>query len=176
MAFLQCMSISFHNVCNESNLTSIKILVGLLNMTVNCRRDCTWYTADILQMPKINQTLSYVILKQVLRNVCCNTKRSKEALALNSERGYNPIFFIHVSQTREGFNPPFRPSFRRGSNSNQTRNIGFAPVWRNELPSLVWLPLDPCLSDGLSGEFNPPFVWLTWIQNWIVLYLRWGLP
>ncbi len=25
----------------------------------------------------------------------------------------------------------------------------------------IQLTLDPCLSDGLSGGFNPPFVWLT---------------
>ncbi len=91
-------------------------------------------------------------------------------------------FWIHVSQTREGFNPPLRPSLRRGSNSNQTSDIGstcltgnpfgVSSVWRNELPSLVWLTLDPCLSDGLSGGLNPPFVWLTWIQKLIVLYLH----
>ncbi len=134
--------------------------------------------------------------------------------------GVQSNFWIHVSQTREGFNPPLRPSLRRGSNVTQTREGGFVPpyrrdrtplprlswfhlsdwqsicglvcmaewtalprlsdigstcltgnpfgvssVWRNELPSLVWLTLDPCLSDGLSGGFNPPFVWLTWIQK-----------
>ncbi len=54
----------------------------------------------------------------------------------------------------------------------------------NEPPSLVWLTLDACLSDSLSGGFNPPFVWLTWIKkldcvsvcnclprpNWNILY------
>ncbi len=36
--------------------------------------------------------------------------------------GVQSNFCIHVSQMREGFNPPLRPSLRRGSNSNQTRN------------------------------------------------------
>ncbi len=116
---------------------------------------------------------------------------------LGSLRGVQSIFWIHVSQTREGFNPPIRPSLRRGSNSNQTRNIvcmaeltalprlsdigstcltgnpfGVSSVLRNELPSLVWMTLDPCLSDGLSGGFNPPFVCLTWIQK-NGLYYTW---
>ncbi len=55
-----------------------------------------------------------------------------------SGEGVQSNFWIHVSQMREGFNLPLRPSLRRESNSNQTRT------------------LDPCLSDGLSGGFNPP--------------------
>ncbi len=44
------------------------------------------------------------------------------------------------------------------------RSVDPTSVWGNELPSVVWLMLNPCLSDGLSGGFNP-FVWLTWIQK-----------
>ena len=77
--------------------------------------------------------------------------------------GVKSSFWIHVSQTREGFNLPLRLSYRRGSNSTQARNRG------NESPSLVWLTLDPCLSDGLSGGFNPPHLY-GWHEskNWIV--------
>ncbi len=41
---------------------------------------------------------------------------------------------------REGFYPPLRPSYRRGSNSIQTRKRGFAPVTHTP-PSSHWRDL-----------------------------------
>ena len=55
-------------------------------------------------------------------------------------------FWIHVSQTREGFNSPLRPSFRRGSNSNQTRNRGSRLYdGMNPTPSSDWRWILVCL-------------------------------
>ena len=44
--------------------------------------------------------------------------------------------------------------------------------WRNEPPSLIWLMLDPCLSDSLSGGFKPHLYGWHESKNWIVQYLR----
>ena len=73
-------------------------------------------------------------------------------------------FWIHVSHTYGGLNPPLRPSDRQGSNVSQTREGGSFhhtdETGANPL-FLVWLELDPRLSDGLSGGLNPSLVWLT---------------
>ena len=79
------------------------------------------------------------------------------------ERGYNPIFGFMSARRRRG-------SIRHSDeNPTPTRQeieglIQSPPTGLNA-PSLVWLMMDPCLSDGLSGRFNPPFVWLIWIQK-----------
>ncbi len=73
---------------------------------------------------------------------------TKSVTYSNMWEGVYSNFWSHVSQTREGFNPPL------------DRHTDEDPT-----PSLAWLTLDPCLSDGLSGGINPPFVWLTWIQK-----------
>ncbi len=46
-----------------------------------------------------------------------------------------------------------------------TGNLGSRLYDGMNRPSLVWVTLDPSLSDGLSGGLNPSLVWLTWIQK-----------
>ncbi len=82
--------------------------------------------------------------------------------------GVQSNFWIHVSQTREGFNPPLRLSLRRGSNSNQTRNRGYGGM--NCPPSSDWRWILVCPTVWVADLTSHLYGWHE-SKNWIVLYL-----
>ncbi len=142
-------------ICKEYSF-SVYAVVRL--ETYNCRvhewPNSTWVCIWIVPFPRCWKKIMKISGQHVIAF-------QLSSCFFNFSRG-GVIQFLDSCQPDEGGVQSATPT------AIQTR-IKLHPYkeWRNEPPLLIWLTLDPCLCDGLTGGFNPPppFVWLSWNQN-----------